>query len=93
MELLAKSSFSFLHGASTPETLVTRAAELGHEVIAIPDHLGFYGSARAHQTAQKLGIRAIVGATLTNWSPQNGPQFSQLPVLVEQRKVLSPIHT
>lgn len=86
MELLAKSSFSFLHGASTPETLVTRAAELGHEVIAIPDHLGFYGSARAHQTAQKLGIRAIVGATLTNWSPQNGPQFSQLPVLVEQRK-------
>ncbi|MDB4525501.1 error-prone DNA polymerase [Akkermansiaceae bacterium] len=86
MELLAKSSFSFLHGASGPEELVKRAAELGHEAIAIPDHLGFYGSARAHQAAKKAGIRAIVGATLTDWAPEGGPIFAQLPVLVEQRE-------
>ncbi|MGJ8694883.1 MAG: DNA polymerase III subunit alpha [Verrucomicrobiaceae bacterium] len=85
MELLAKSSFSFLHGASSPEALVTRAAELGHKVIAIPDHLGFYGSARAHHTAKKLGIRAIVGATLTHWTPTGGPTYSQLPLLVHNR--------
>ena len=86
MELLAKSSFSFLHGASSPEALIGRAAELGHEVIAMPDHLGFYGSARAHQAAKKAGIRAIVGATLTDWAPVGGPTFAQLPVLVEQRE-------
>lgn len=41
-----------------------RAAKLGLSTIAITDHEGFYGSARAYQEAQKRGIRAITGATL-----------------------------
>lgn len=64
MELIAKSNFSFLRGASPPEELVNRAAELGHQSIALVDHMGFYGSARAHTEAQKVGIKAITGATL-----------------------------
>lgn len=67
MELLTKSSFSFLRGASPPEALLTRAAELGHKHLGLTDHMGFYGSARAHQTAKKLGIHAIVGATIDNF--------------------------
>ena len=66
MELLAKSCFSFLRGSSGPEQMILRAAELGHQSIALVDHMGFYGSARAHTTAKKLGIHAIVGATLEN---------------------------
>ncbi|MFT7173666.1 MAG: error-prone DNA polymerase [Paracoccaceae bacterium] len=64
MELLAKSNFSFLRGASSPEALVQRAAELGHKSLALVDHMGFYGSARAHAEARKVGIKAITGATL-----------------------------
>jgi error-prone DNA polymerase len=64
-EFHARSAFSFLRGASQPEDLVKRAAALGYQAIAITDHDGFYGSARAHHAAEQCGIRAIVGATWT----------------------------
>ena len=76
VELLAKSNFSFLRGASPPEELVNRAAKLGHQSIALVDHMGFYGSARAHAEAQKVGIKAISGATLESVSG-----FHQLTIL------------
>lgn len=63
-EFHARSAFSFLRGASQPESLVRRASELGLKTIAITDHDGFYGSARAHHAALECGIRAVVGATL-----------------------------
>ncbi|MCX8495077.1 MAG: error-prone DNA polymerase [Akkermansiaceae bacterium] len=64
-ELHAHSAFSFLLGASQPESMVQRAAEIGCEAIAITDIAGFYGSARAHHAAQRCGIRALVGSTIT----------------------------
>lgn len=63
-ELHTRSAFSFLRGASLPEDLVARAAELGCPAIAITDHLGFQGSPRAHAAAKQHGIRALVGTTL-----------------------------
>lgn len=80
MELLAKSNFSFLRGASSPEELISRAAELGHQSLALVDHMGFYGSARAHAEAQKVGIKAITGATLESVS-----EFHQLTILNKSR--------
>ena len=80
MELLAKSNFSFLRGASSPEALVARAAALGHRSLALVDHMGFYGSARAHAEARNLGIKAIVGTTIDTF-----PGFAQLPLLVKSR--------
>ena len=64
-ELHARSAFSFLRGASSPEEMVTRAAELGMSHIALTDRDGVYGSARAHHKARELGMHAIVGAELT----------------------------
>ncbi len=63
-EFHARSAFSFLRGASQPEVMVRRAAELGLSSIAFTDHHGLYGSARAHHAAQECGIRALVGATV-----------------------------
>ncbi|RYD28862.1 MAG: PHP domain-containing protein, partial [Verrucomicrobiaceae bacterium] len=69
-EFHARSAFSFLHGASLPEEMVRQAGVLGYEVIAITDHLGFYGSARAHKTTDQLRdengieITARVGTSL-----------------------------
>lgn len=85
MELLAKSNFSFLRGASSPEELVSRAAELGHRSIALVDHMGFYGSARAHSEAQKVGIKAITGATLEKVTLKSSPEFHQLTILNKSR--------
>lgn len=80
MDLLAKSSFSFLRGSSSPEALVRRAAELGHRSLGLVDHMGFYGSARAHAEAKKMGIHAVVGATLEKVS-----LFSNLTILNKSR--------
>jgi error-prone DNA polymerase len=64
-ELLAKSSFSFLEGASHPQELVGAAHELGLAAIALCDRDGLYGSVRAHAAGKELGQRVIVGAELS----------------------------
>ncbi len=64
VELRCRSAFSFLTGASLPEDLVARAAELGYPAIACGDRNGVYGAPRLHQAARRAGLRAIVGCSL-----------------------------
>ena len=47
VELHARSAFSFLEGASTPEDLMTAAARLNLPAMAILDRDGVYGGLRA----------------------------------------------
>ncbi|HEX7038387.1 MAG TPA: error-prone DNA polymerase, partial [Pseudomonadales bacterium] len=61
-ELHVVSNFSFLRGASHPEELVRRAAELGYEAIALTDECSFAGLVKAHMAAKEVGIRLIAGA-------------------------------
>ena len=63
-ELLARSNFSFLIGASHPEQMVVRARELDLQAIALTDRMGLYGSVRAHAQAKESGQTVIVGAEL-----------------------------
>ena len=63
-ELLARSCFSFLRGASHPEEIVERAKELGLGAVALCDRDGLYGSVRALVRAREVGQRVIVGAEL-----------------------------
>src|SRR3954471_1988414 len=81
VELHARSAFSFLRGASRPEDLMQRAAELGMTHLALTDRDGVYGSARSHYQSVELGMNrgAIVGAELTM------EDESVLPVLVRTR--------
>src|SRR4051812_33255304 len=72
VELHAASAFSFLRGASLPETLVERAATLGYPALALLDADGVYGAPRFHRAAKQAGIRPIVGAELTITTPR-GP--------------------
>ena len=65
IELHAASAFSFLQGASLPETIVDRAATLGYPAFALLDADGVYGAPRFHKAAQKAGLKAIIGAELT----------------------------
>ena len=65
VELHCHSSYSFLDGASLPEELAARAAELGYEALALTDHDGVYGSLEFAHAAKGLGVRAITGAELT----------------------------
>jgi hypothetical protein len=48
VELHTASAFSFLEGASQPESLVERAVALEMPAMALLDRNGVYGSARFH---------------------------------------------
>jgi error-prone DNA polymerase len=65
VELHAHSSYSFLDGASLPEELAVRAAELGYDALALTDHDGLYGSLEFAHAAKHFGVRPITGAELT----------------------------
>jgi error-prone DNA polymerase len=65
VELRARSAFSFLEGANTPEDLAVRAAALGYDTLALGDRDGLDGAPRFHQAAKHAGVRPIVSAELT----------------------------
>jgi error-prone DNA polymerase len=65
IELHAHSAYSFLDGASLPEELAVRAAELGYPALALTDHDGVYGSLEFAYAARAVGVRAITGAEAT----------------------------
>ena len=65
VELHARSAFSFLRGASLPETLAQAAAHAGLGALALCDRDGVHGAVRLHMTAKTAGLRALVGAELS----------------------------
>jgi error-prone DNA polymerase len=97
VELHSCSAFSFLEGASRPEDLIARAAELELPAIALLDRDGVYGSPRFHLAAKTAGIRAHVGAEISvaelgnktdalSWTPGDTPcRPVRLPLLAESR--------
>ncbi|HEX6129269.1 MAG TPA: PHP domain-containing protein, partial [Candidatus Limnocylindria bacterium] len=64
-ELHAHSNFSFLDGASHPEELIGRAAQLGMPALAVTDHAGLYSAVRLWKAAQQTGTDAARDADLS----------------------------
>jgi len=79
IELHARSAFSFLEGASTPEELIDVCAQHGVPAMALLDRDGVYGSPRFHLAAKKRSMRAHIGAEVTSAA---GWRY---PLLVESR--------
>src|SRR5918996_717465 len=80
VELHAHSAYSFLDGASLPEELAVRAAELGYPALALTDHDGVYGSLEFAHAAKAFGVRPITGAEVTL------ADRSHLTLLVESQR-------
>ncbi len=64
-ELHAHSNFSFLDGASHPEELIGRAAQLGMPALAVTDHAGLYAAVRLWKAAQQTRTDAAREACLS----------------------------
>lgn len=64
VELHCKSNFSFLEGASHPDELVGRAAELGYQGLAITDRDTVAGVVRGFTPAKELNFKYIVGSEI-----------------------------
>ncbi|HEY1079751.1 MAG TPA: PHP domain-containing protein, partial [Bdellovibrio sp.] len=76
VELLGRSNFSFLQGASHPEEMVQEAIRYGYDGFGLCDLNGLYGVARGFQTAQspsfftttleaKKNFKYLIGSELT----------------------------
>ncbi|HET6592175.1 MAG TPA: PHP domain-containing protein, partial [Xanthomonadales bacterium] len=80
-ELVCVSNFSFLTGASHPQELVARAAELGYQAIAITDECSLAGVVRALEEARRCAergrpIQLIPGSS---FRLENGSRLVLLP--------------
>jgi len=69
-ELHCRTNFSFLEGASHPDELVNRAAELGLAALAVTDRNSVAGVVRAHVAAKQARLKLIIGAEIT---PNDAP--------------------
>ncbi len=90
VELHCHSALSLLDGASLPETLVARAAELGYPALALTDHDELGGIVRFGTACEAVGISGILGAELTVLVPdrQNAKDArpTHLVLLAETRE-------
>ena len=71
-ELHCLSNFTFLRGASHPEELVRRAAELGYSALAVTDECSLAGAVRAHVAAKDVGLPLVIGSEIRL---QDGPRL------------------
>src|SRR5438270_11535482 len=72
VELHARSAFSFLEGASSPEEMAAVCAAFGMPAMALLDSNGVYGAPRLHMAMKRLGLRGIVGAEIEVQLPVAG---------------------
>ncbi len=90
VELHCHSAFSFLDGASHPEELALRAAELGYEALALTDHEGVYGSLEFASAAKHFGVRPITGAEVTLHGTVTPTSTLRLVELAAERRSREP---
>lgn len=64
IELLAKTHYSFLEGASSPEEMVSTATSFGYAGLGIADLNGLYGIARTHVAAKQHHLPFFVGTQI-----------------------------
>ena len=96
-ELHCLSNFTFLRGASHPEELVARAAELGYRALAITDECSLSGVVKAHVAAREHGLQLIIGSefrlddglTLVLLAPQRRA-YAELSALITLARRRSP---
>jgi error-prone DNA polymerase len=92
-ELVCRSNYSFLNGASHPEELVVRAQALRYAALAITDECSLGGVVRAHVQARQDGLPLIVGALMqlqagmpTPDAASTAPTGPQLALLAMSRR-------
>lgn len=64
VHLHAHSYYSFLDGASSPEHLARRAAELGQSALALTDWHGLHGAIEHRDACARADVRPLFGAEI-----------------------------
>ncbi len=82
--LHAHSHYSFLDGASSPEALAGRAADLGQGALALTDWSGLYGAVAFDAACRAVGVRPLFGAEIA-LAGADGAPGPHLTLLVRDR--------
>jgi error-prone DNA polymerase len=83
-ELHCLSNFTFLRGASSPESLVAQAVNLGYHALAITDECSLAGVVRAHLEAKKSDLKLLIGTEL-RIDPSDQPAY-KIVLLAQHRE-------
>ncbi|MBL8936774.1 MAG: error-prone DNA polymerase [Archangium sp.] len=96
-ELVCRSNYAFLRGASHPEELVSAAAALGLSGLAITDDDGLYGLVKAHLEAKQQKLKLVLASrmTLLDAPPialyvQNAQGYAHLCELISESRLAHP---
>ncbi|RVT99120.1 DNA polymerase III subunit alpha [Rhodovarius crocodyli] len=96
-EVAARSNFSFLDGASHPEELAARAAELEHAGFGLCDTNGLAGVVRGHLAAKARGLSFATGCRFrledeTEWLawPTDRTSYGRLTALLSTARMNAP---
>ncbi|MFA7392677.1 MAG: error-prone DNA polymerase [Pigmentiphaga sp.] len=84
-ELICTSNYSFLEGASHPEELVARAAELGYRALAITDECSVAGVVKAHEEALRQKLSLIIGSRFVLRQPNGEPDVTVVLLCLNRR--------
>ena len=83
-ELHCLSNFTFLRGASSPESLVAQAVALGYHALALTDECSLAGVVRAHLEAKKSDLKLLIGTEL-RIDPSDQPAY-KIVLLAQHRE-------
>src|SRR5437773_12337513 len=83
VHLDVRSYFSLKEGAFAPEQLAEQAAGLGMPAVAMTDRDGLYGAARFVSACEEVGVRPILGASLTVRAPAPPPRDAHVVLLAQ----------
>ncbi|HEX2425100.1 MAG TPA: PHP domain-containing protein, partial [Actinomycetota bacterium] len=83
VHLDVRSFFSMKEGAFAPEQLAEQAAGLVMPAVAMTDRDGLYGAARFVAACERVGVRPILGASLTVRAPAPPPRDAPVVLLTQ----------
>ena len=88
VHLDVRSFFSLKDGACSPENLAVRAGQLGMPAVALTDRDGLYGAARFVKACADVGVRPVLGASLTVRAPAPPPVDAHVVLLADRKSVV-----
>ncbi len=97
VELAARSAFTLLEGASTPEALAERAGEIGAPALALTDRFDLGGAVRFARACRAEGVEPLVGGEVRRegWPPvvllcRNREGYANLSSLITRARRSNP---